>query len=86
MASPAQQQRDDQLRQEISAALAVLPEKNVVEQENHWREAAPATLAEPPKDGLVGHFEFEGNLVDSSAHNPDIQVTGSTRYQDGVVG
>jgi Protein of unknown function (DUF1553)/Protein of unknown function (DUF1549)/Planctomycete cytochrome C/Concanavalin A-like lectin/glucanases superfamily len=86
LASRAQKQQLEALQQQIYAIRARLPEKDMVQQENLWRATALTNLEPPPSEGLIGHYEFEENLKDSSDHTSDAGFTGIRRYEDGVVG
>ena len=37
-------------------------------------------------DGLVAHYEFEGDTIDSSVHNNDGESYGGISYTDGMIG
>jgi hypothetical protein len=85
--SPEQKQRLDELESQIASTLAQLPENEVAEEENRWRQTRLPSMPEPPKDGLTAYYEFEGKLTDSSGHGEDAKaVAGEVRYTDGSVG
>jgi cytochrome c553 len=89
VAVPSSQQREqlESLNADLSAALARLPEKGIVRQENQWRASAAATIAAPPKKGLLGYYSFENTLTDSSGLGHDAHlVRDHIGYRDGVVG
>ncbi|HEV2492840.1 MAG TPA: DUF1553 domain-containing protein [Terriglobia bacterium] len=85
--TPSQQHELDRLKSQIAATLAAVPEKDMVALENQWRATGLARLPEPPDQGLTAHYEFEGNLKDSSGHGLDARATrGDVVYDDGAVG
>jgi hypothetical protein len=85
--SPEQQKQLDSLKAEISGTLARLPEKEVLVEENRWRQTALRTIPEPPNQSLAAHYEFEENLADTSGHGQNAKVTrGDMVYDDGPVG
>src|SRR5207302_8847628 len=67
VAVPSLQQREQlqSLNAQLLAALARLPEKGIVSQENQWRASAATTIPAPPKEGLLGYYSFENTLADS---------------------
>src|SRR5262249_19976861 len=84
--SPQQAQQMESLERAIGAALAQLPEKAVVDQENQWQQSALPGIPAPPQAGLTAYYEFEDKLVDSTGHNPDAKVAvGEVGYQFGSI-
>ena len=82
-----QQKQKETLKAEIAAALAKFPEKEIVKQENQWRNTALATIPPAPKDGLSAYYEFEDGLSDRSGHGHDARLHhGKMTYLHGVVG
>src|SRR5439155_13569980 len=84
--SLAQKKRLDWLDGQISSTLAQLPEETLKRAEDRWRKGAFVKIPGPPADGLTAHYEFEGNLNDSSGHNPPARVVSEQpEYQHGTV-
>jgi Protein of unknown function (DUF1553)/Protein of unknown function (DUF1549)/Concanavalin A-like lectin/glucanases superfamily/Planctomycete cytochrome C len=87
MPTPEQQHHMADLNAEIAKTLEAIPEKEMVSMENQWRQARLASMPAPPQNGLAAHYEFEGNLNDSSGHGPSAKTTrGDVVYDDGAVG
>jgi hypothetical protein len=85
--SPDQKKQLDSLESRISSTLAQFPEQQMVALQNQWRPGRLATLQPPSRDGLEAHYEFEGNLKDTSGHGQDATVArGEVTYDDGSVG
>jgi len=85
--TPGEQNELDDLNQQIAQTLAAIPEKEMVELENQWRQKRLASLPEPPGEGLAAHYEFEGTLADTSGHGLDGEATrGDVVYEDGAIG
>ena len=81
-----ERQRTD-LDAQIAKTLATIPEKDMVARENEWRSNRFAAMPAPPDQGLAAHYEFEGNLRDTSGHGLDAKAArGDVVYQDGSVG
>jgi hypothetical protein len=84
--SPEQKRQMDALDTKVAGTLTALPEKQIVADENQWRESHLNTLPEPSPKGLTAWYEFEGNLKDSSGHGQDAKaVRGDVVYGDGAV-
>src|SRR3989449_11380245 len=58
----------DQLKQDIAGREAARPEKVVAALHGEWEKSRLATLPEAPRDGLLPHYELDGNLADTSGH------------------
>lgn len=87
MPTPEQQHQLADLDARIAATLAAIPEKEMVGMENDWRKGRLASMPAPPQDGLTAHYEFEGNLNDSSGHGLNAKTArGDVVYDDGAVG
>jgi len=87
MPTPEQQHQLADLDARIAATLAAIPEKDMVSHENDWRQGRLASMPAPPQDGLTAHYEFEGNLNDSSGHGLNAKTArGDVVYDDGAVG
>jgi Protein of unknown function (DUF1553)/Protein of unknown function (DUF1549)/Planctomycete cytochrome C/Concanavalin A-like lectin/glucanases superfamily len=85
--SPEQERQRADLDAQIAKTLAAIPEKDMVALENEWRAKRLATMPAPPGEGLTAHYEFEGNLRDTSGHGLDAEAArGEVIYDDGQVG
>ncbi len=67
---PSEQQkaRQAELKAAISAHEKALPEDTVSAQQTAWEKAEFAKFQTMARDGLQAHYEFDGNLTDSSGH------------------
>jgi hypothetical protein len=84
--TPEQRRQMDDLDNKIAAALAALPEKDVLAMRNEWQKTRLATLPEPPRDGLATHYVFNDDLSDSISHRDGKLVRGEISYDDGQAG
>ena len=85
--SPAQAEQMDALNSQIASTLAQLPEKEMMAQEEQWRQTGLAAMPAPSAQGLAAYYEFEDKLTDSSGHGLDAKVVrDDVGYVDGVVG
>lgn len=85
--SVQQQNQMKMLQAGIVATLDKLPEKEIVKQENQWRDTALAAIPPAPQKGLVAYYEFEGNLTDNSGNGHDARLQrGKMTYLHGAVG
>ncbi len=85
--SPEQQRQLDSLKSQIASTLAALPEKTMVALRNEWQKTRLQTMPEPPRQGLMAHYPFEGDLADASGgHHEGKAVRGEVVYEDGSVG
>jgi hypothetical protein len=51
-----------------------------------WEKAALSTLPEPPREGLLAHYELDGNLADTSGHyRHGRTIRGDLTYGGGPV-
>ena len=86
MPSHAQQQQLDEVKTQIAATLATLPEKEILAQRNDWQKSALTSIAEPSREGLTAYFPFDGDLTDaSSGHHDATPVRGEAVYEEAVV-
>ena len=75
------------LQQSIADHEAALPEKETQPLLAAWSKTRLATLPEPPRDGLLAEYTFEGNLTDSSGNHRDGKtVKGTTPFVAGRPG
>ena len=70
--TPEQSSQQKQLSASIAADDALLKSEPVVKGFEEWKQSLVAQTPAINRDGLIGHFEFDGSLVDSSG-----------RYQHG---
>ena len=67
--SPEQGREVVKVEQAICEHEAALPENPVLdEMQAAWEKTALTSLPAAPRDGLVAHYELDGNLADSSGH------------------
>jgi hypothetical protein len=86
MPSHTQQQQLEELKTQIAATLAALPEKEILAQRNEWQKSALASIAEPSREGLTAYFPFDGNLTDASGGHHDAKaVRGEAVYEEAIV-
>jgi hypothetical protein len=75
------------LQQAIVEHEAALPEKETGELVAAWAKTRLSTLPQPPSDGLLAHYSFEGSLADSSGNHHDAHsVKGETPFVPGRPG
>ncbi|MGA2596228.1 MAG: DUF1553 domain-containing protein [Bryobacteraceae bacterium] len=85
--SAEQKKRQDDLKEAICAYEELLPEDQVAARQKAWEQAEFARLPEAPRDGLLAHYEFDGNLNDSSGrYHYGRVVDGDITYDTGAVG
>ena len=74
------------LQQAIAEHESALPEKETQPLLDAWEKTRSATLPEPPGNGLLAHYAFNGNLADSSGnHQEGRLVQGATPFITGPV-
>ncbi len=84
--SPEQKARQDQLKAAIAAHEKALPEETVAPEQAMWEKGELAKWQIIGRDGLLAHYEFDGNLTDSSGHHQYGRVTkGDLTYSNGAV-
>ncbi len=66
--SPAQKQRQEQLKASIAAHELTLAEERVSKEQAAWEASEGAETSPIARDGLLAHYEFDGSLSDSSGH------------------
>ncbi len=83
--TPEQARRLDELRGKIAHLKELLPEKEISSLEAEWQKSALSALPAPSNQGLMAHIEFEGNLVDTTAHGYDGKTRrGEVTFEEGV--
>ncbi len=84
--SAEQKVRQDQLKLAIAAHDKALPEKRIAEEQGEWEKSQLATFEARARKDLAAHFEFDGNLSDSSGHYLHGRTTkGDLTYSNGAV-
>ena len=82
-----QQHQLDELTRRIADLKVAMPEKQVEGLESEWQKTALSSISEAPRNGLIAHYEMEGNLVDSAGKNPPASTQrGQVTFDDGAVG
>jgi hypothetical protein len=67
--SPQQKARQDEIKSAIAAHETALPEEAVAKRQTEWEKTGGAAAeVGSDRDGLLAHYEFDGNLLDSSGH------------------
>lgn len=75
------------VQQAVAEHEAALPEKETQPLLAAWTKTRLVTLAEPPRDGLLAEYTFEGNLADSSGNHRDGKIAkGTTPFGAGRPG
>jgi hypothetical protein len=84
--SAEQKARQEQLNLDIKTHEAALPEDAVAKAQSEWEKAQLAREWLLVRDGLVAHYEFDGNLTDSSGHYQYGRVVhGDLTYSNAAV-
>src|SRR5271165_5145591 len=84
--SPEQKARQETLKTLIAQHEKALPEDSVGKQQADWEKTELERLHSPIPDGLLAHYEFDGNLADSSGHYQYGRVIhGDLTYANGAV-
>ena len=84
--SPEQKALQEKLNLGIRAHEAALPEEAVAKAQAEWEKAEIARVGPAVRDGLVAHYEFDGNLTDSSGHYQYGRVVhGDLTYSNAAV-
>ena len=84
--TPAQKRQRDELNRQIADVLTALPEKEMLTLRNEWQKTRLDTLPEPPSDGLVARFAFNGDLSEAVSKHDGKVVRGEVVYEDGPTG
>lgn len=84
--SPEQKVKQEELKAAIAAHEKALPEDGVSKQQNAWEKGELASFQVMGRDGLLAHYEFDGNLTDSSGHYQyGRAIKGDLTYSNGAV-
>ncbi|MBI1899225.1 MAG: DUF1553 domain-containing protein [Acidobacteria bacterium] len=75
--SPAQKAQLDELASSIEAREKQLPEEEIAALQDAWEKGGLAKLPPDPRDGLLAHYELDGNLLDSSGQYRHGRALGS---------
>jgi hypothetical protein len=85
--SADQQGRLDHLDREIGEHEKLLDDAHVAPLQAEWEKTRMASMAEPPRQGLVAHYEMDGNLLDSSGgYHHGRTLYGELGYSPAVEG
>lgn len=86
--SPEQSREIAGVYQEIRAHEDALPKDRELDaMQSEWEKTALDSLPEAPREGLVAHYELDGNLADSSGHYRHGRIVkGDLGYEAGPVG
>ena len=83
--NPQQKDRLDTLTRAIEAHEKALPGEQVAHALSEWEKTA--SLAPATREGLIAHYEMDGNLSDSSGHyRHGRRLKGDPAYVPGEVG
>src|SRR5262245_57923641 len=75
------------LQQTIAEHEAALPEKETQTLLAQWQKTGLATLPQPPREGLLAHYAFEGSLADLSGNYREGRaIKGATPFVAGRPG
>jgi hypothetical protein len=76
------------VNQQICAHEDAIPKDRELDaMQAEWEKTALVSLPEAPRDGLLAHYELDGNLVDSSGHYHQGRIVkGDLGYGTGPVG
>ena len=81
-----QKRQMEELNHQIAGVLTAMPEKEMLALRNEWQKTRLATVPEPPSEGLVAHYAFNGDLSDALSKHDGKLVRGEVVYEDGPTG
>ncbi len=85
--TPSQDRAHTALGAEIAATEVRLPEDEIAQLLDAWQADALSTVPTESKAGLVGHFELDGHLADTSGHYRHAEASSEfLRYTGGRIG
>ncbi len=86
--SPEQSREIARVSQAICAHEEAIPKDRELDaMQAEWEKTALGSLPDAPRDGLLAHYELDGNLVDSSGHYRQGRIVkGDLGYDTGPVG
>ncbi len=86
--SPEQSREVARVNQEICAREEAIPKDRELDaMQAEWEKTALGSLPDASHDGLLAHYELDGNLVDSSGHYHQGRIVkGDLGYGTGPVG
>ncbi|HEV2689923.1 MAG TPA: DUF1549 domain-containing protein, partial [Bryobacteraceae bacterium] len=67
--TPDQASEQDRVKKELAAAEKALPDKQIANLQTEWEKTRYETLRKPPREGLLAHYEMDGNLIDSTGRS-----------------
>ncbi|MEB2359904.1 MAG: DUF1553 domain-containing protein [Bryobacterales bacterium] len=87
LSTPEQKNRLDNLTWQIECKESDLDDEQLAPQIAEWEKQRRAAIApDSPKDGLVGHWEFDGHLADTSGNYRHATVPrGEVTWAEGPV-
>jgi hypothetical protein len=86
IASDEQRKELDETEARLKVLSAVLEEKTVSPAAEAWAQTALDHLPEAPRNGLLAHYAFDGNLSDSSGGYRTARIDmGDPSFGDGAV-
>jgi len=84
--SPEQKSELERLTCAIEDKERALPEKAVAALQEQWEKTRLETLPEPPRNGLLAHYELDGSLADTSGNYRHARIVrGEVTYSSGQV-
>jgi hypothetical protein len=84
--SADQKARQEQIKEAIAAHEKALPEETVNKQQLEWEKTEHQSFKPLAREGLAGHYEFDGNLADASGHYQYGRlIHGDLTYANGAV-
>ncbi|MDQ2899461.1 MAG: DUF1553 domain-containing protein [Acidobacteriota bacterium] len=85
--SPVQQHQMEELTREIEVREKAMPETEVANAQADWEKAQLDKIPDATRDGLLAHYELDGNVSDSSGHYKHGRtLAGDPTYFAGAVG
>ncbi|MDQ6665846.1 MAG: DUF1553 domain-containing protein, partial [Acidobacteriota bacterium] len=85
--SPVQQHQMEEVTREIEVREKAMPETEVAALQADWERAQLDKIPEATREGLLAHYELDGNVSDSSGHYKHGRtLAGDPTYIAGEVG
>src|SRR5438105_3342063 len=87
LTSAEQKERQDRLKEAIATHEQTLAEDKIAPMQAAWEDRERGILKNAPVAGLLAHYEFDGNLADTSGHYHYGRVLkGDLTYGSGAAG
>ena len=87
LTSPDQQRQLDEIQQQTSALEEAMPLEEVDRWVAEWSKTALSEIPAATRNGLLAHYEFDGQLADTSGHHKRGEVPrGELAYAEGPAG